>query len=128
MPKTHPLALRERILSHVQEGYSHRKTAEHFKVSIKSVNDLIILYKETGKLTPRPFDGRKGTGKLEPYKAWLKERITEKNDITLDELVLDLKDKFDLTVHRWTVCRMLHRLGLSHKKRQYLPKNNGDPI
>lgn len=124
MPKVYPLELRRRVVAHVEEGHSHRSTATHFKVSVKFVNDMVKLKRETGSLAPRAFPGQKGRGKLEPYKNWLKERIQTKGDITLDQLVLELHEQFDVTVHRWTVCRVLHQLGLSHKKRQFWHRSN----
>ena len=39
MPKPHPIELRERVVAHVEAGHSHRKTASHFRVSVKFVND-----------------------------------------------------------------------------------------
>lgn len=119
MPKTHPIEIRERVVAHVEEGHSHRSTAARFQVSIKFVNDMIKLKRETGRLLPRSFAVRKGCGKLEPHKDWLRARVDAKGDITLDELAVELKEQLGVDVHRWTVCRMLHQLGLSHKKRQY---------
>ena len=119
MPKIHPLALRERVVAHVLEGHTHRATAAHFKVSVKFVNDMVKLKRETGNLSPRPIPGQKGRGKLEPHKNWLRHRVSQKADITLDQLARELKENFNLDVHRWTVCRVLHQLGLSHKKNNF---------
>ena len=128
MPTIHPLALRTRVVAHVEEGHSHRASAARFKVSVKFVNDMIKLKRETGNLHPRPIVGRKGHGKLEPFKAWLQDRVAAQSDITLDQLVLELKEGFDVDVHRWSVCRVLHRFGLSHKKRLYTLKNKTEAM
>jgi hypothetical protein len=37
------MALRERVVACVLEEYSHRTTAARFQVSVKFVNDMIIL-------------------------------------------------------------------------------------
>ncbi len=124
MPKFHPIELRERVVAHVEAGHTHRATAAHFNVSIKFVNDMVKLKRETGRLARKPQPGLKGRGKLEPFKDWLAKRVEEKGDITLDQLSHELRDNFNLEVHRWTVGRMLHQLGLSHKKRHFTPKNN----
>ena len=124
MPKIHPLALRERVVAHVHEGHTHRATAKHFKVSIKFVNDMIKLMRETGSLVHKPIPGPKGQGKLAPYHDWLGKRIAQQPDITLAQLALELQEQFDVDVRAWSICRVLHKLGLSHKKRQYLPKNS----
>lgn len=124
MPKAHPIELRERVVAHVKEGHRHRATAAHFRVSIKFVNDMVKLKRETGSLAAKPVGNRRGTGKLEPYKDWVRERIEERGDITTTELSLGLKEEFDLEVHSWSVGRLLHRLGLSHKKRPFTPKSS----
>jgi transposase len=124
MPKFHPIELRERVVAHVEEGHTHRATARHFKVSVKFVNDMIILKRQTGSLARKAQPGMKGRGKLEPYKTWLQKRVTQQGDITLDQLARELKDQFNLDVHRWSICRVLHQINLSHKKRRFLPESN----
>jgi len=128
MPKFHPIELRERVVAHVEEGHSHRATAAHFKVSIKFVNDMVKLKRETGSLQRRPQPGLAGRGKLEPYKGWLRTRVHEQGDITLDQLARELKEQFDLEVHRWSVGRVLHQMKLSHKKRRFMPANSAVPM
>lgn len=128
MAKAHPIELRERVVSHVEEGHTHRSTAVHFRVSIKFVNDMVKLKRETGSLLAKPVGNRRGSGKLEPYKDWVRSRIEEKGDITTTELSLGLKETFDLDVYAWSVSRLLHRLGLSHKKRHFTPKSNSVPM
>ena len=43
MGKPHPVELRERVVTFVDEGHSHRAAAVHFRVSPRFVNDMIIL-------------------------------------------------------------------------------------
>ncbi len=124
MPKPHPIELRERVVAHVEEGHTHRATAGHFKVSIKFVNDMVKLKRETGSLAPRHNPGNTGHGKLAPYKDWIRKRVEQKRDITLRQLCLELKEEFDLKVNRSPVGQMLHSLGLSHKKRHFMPRNS----
>lgn len=124
MPYSHPLALRERVVAHVEEGHTHRATAKHFQVSIKFVNDMVKLKRETGSLIGKGYPGKKGQGKLELHKVWLRARIAEQDDITLDQLARELKEQFDPDVRRWSVGRVLRQLGLSHKKRHSMPENN----
>lgn len=124
MPKFHPIELRERVVAHVEEDHTHRATAKHFRVSIKFVNDMVKLKRQTGSLARKPQLGMKGRGKLEPYKTWLQKRVTQQGDITLDQLARELKDQFNLDVHRWSICRVLHQMNMSHKKRHFLPASN----
>jgi len=117
MGRPHPMALRERVVACVEEGYSHRTTAARFRVSVKFVNDMIILKRETGGLAPRVQGNGGGHGKLEAVKVSIGKRMTEKPDLTLDDLVTELAEHHGITIHRVSVWRLLRGLGLTHKKR-----------
>ncbi len=54
MGKAHPVELRVRVISFVEEGYGHREAARHFRVSPKFVNDMVKLKRETGGLLAKP--------------------------------------------------------------------------
>lgn len=116
MGKPHPMELRMRVVAFVEEGNTHRATAAHFRVSIKFVNDMVNLKRETGSLEPKP-QGRRGHGKLSGVKDWVRARIAIKPDTTLDELRIALHREHGIEVHRSSVGDLLRRLGLSHKKR-----------
>ena len=115
MGKSHPVELRSRVITFVEAGHGHREAARHFFVSPKFVNDLVILKRETGALAPRR-QGNHAIGKLTPYDGWLRERLAVKGDLTLDEIVVEMATEHGVSVHRGSVGRWLHRLGLSHKK------------
>jgi transposase len=115
MGRPHPVELRERVVAFVEEGNGHREAGRHFRVSPKFVNDMVRLKRGTGGLAPKP-QGNPGRGKLVGVADWVRRRIAGKGDITLDELVVELSEHHGLTVHRSSVGRLLHRLGLSHKK------------
>ncbi len=76
---------------------------------------MVRLKCETGGLAPKR-QGSRGRGKLAGIADWVRRRISGKGDLTLDELVVELRAYHGLTVHRSSVGRLLHRLGLSHKK------------
>lgn len=115
MGKSHPIALRSRVVAFVEDGHSHREAARHFRVSPRFVNNLVILKRETGSLSPRR-QGHVGGGKLNAHGDWVRQRLDENGELTLDELCLDLAGR-GVIVHRSNVARLLHRLGLSHKKK-----------
>ncbi len=48
MGKPHPVELRERVVGFVKEGHTHRAAAARFRVSVRFVNDMVILKRETG--------------------------------------------------------------------------------
>lgn len=115
MGKPHPMALRERVVEHVEKGHSHRETARVFTVSVSFVNKMVKLREETGSLAPKQ-QGNRRAGKLAPYASWVRGRLKEQCDLTLDEIRLELETEHGLRVHRASVGYWLHRLGLSHKK------------
>ncbi len=61
------MALRERVVAFVGDGHSHRAAAAHFRVSVKFVNDMVILKREAGSPMPRTQGNGGGHGKLPPY-------------------------------------------------------------
>ena len=115
MGKPHPMALRERVIAFVEEGHSHREASGHFRVSPRFVNNLVKLNAATGSLEPRRQGLGFGGGKLAPHAAFVRGRLDEAGELTLDELCAELEMR-GVSVHRSNVGRLLHRLGLSHKK------------
>ena len=77
---------------------------------------MIKLRRETGGLDPKPQGNQGGCGKLSDLAGWVRARLAERGDLTLDELRLELEQAQGVTVHRSSVGHWLHRLGLSHKK------------
>lgn len=116
MGKPHPVELRERVVDFVEEGHTHRAAAAHFRVSVRFVNDMVILKRETGSLQPRQ-QGHGGTNsKLRAHEDWVRQRLDQNGELTLDELVRELAGR-GVEVHRSSVGRFLGQLGLSHKKK-----------
>ncbi|KAF0159077.1 MAG: ISSpo6 transposase orf A [Rhodocyclaceae bacterium] len=111
------MALRQRVVAFVEEGHRHRSAAAQFRVSIKFVNDMVLLKRRTGGLEPKPQGNGGGHGKLSGVTDWIEGRITEKRDLTLDELVVELREAHGVEAHRVSVWRRLRGLGLTHKKR-----------
>ena len=115
MGKPHPMEIRSRVIAFVEEGHGHREAARHFRVSPRFVNDMVILKRESGGLLPQA-QGNHAEGKLAPYATWLRGRLVQKGDLTLDEIVGEMAAVHGVSVHRGSVGKWLHRLGLSHKK------------
>ena len=76
----------------MEEGNRHRATAAHFRVSIKFVNDMGKLKRDTGSLEPNEpkLQGRRDHGKLVASHEWIRGKIDDKPDVTLDGLVCAL--------------------------------------
>jgi transposase len=109
------MELRSRVIAFVEEGRGHREAARHFRVSPKFVNDMVILKRESGGLVPRE-QGNHAEGKLARYAGWVRDRLAVKGDLTLDEISAELHATHGVSVHRASVGKWLHRLGISHKK------------
>ena len=116
MGKPLPMELRQRVVEFVEEGHSHRTAAAQFRVSVKFVNDMVLLKKATGALRAKPQGNGGGHGKLAGVADWIARRITEKRCLTLDELVVELREGHGVEAHRVSVWRHLRSLGLTHKK------------
>ena len=93
MGKPHPMALRERVASFVNEGNSNREAARHFRVSPRFVNDLMKLKAETGSLAARRQGHGAGGGKLGAHAAFVRERARANGEVTLDELCVALEGR-----------------------------------
>ena len=115
MGKPHPMELRMRVVAFVKQGNSHREASRHFRVSPRFVNNMIILEQSSGSLTP-PRQGHPLGSKLTEHSEWIAERLAQNGDLTLDELCVELAER-GVNVHRATVGRFLHQLGLSNKKK-----------
>jgi len=98
-------------------GSSAMANTAQFRVSIKFVNDMVILKRTTGSLAAKKQGNGGGHGKLSGVASWTLRRIREKRDLTLDELVVDLREVQGIEAHRVPVWRHLRGLGLTHKKR-----------
>ena len=116
MGKLLSVALCQRIVAFVEEGHSHRSAAARFRVSVKFASDMVLLKRRTGSLDPRPQGNGGGHGKLAGVAGWIERRIREKRDLTLDELVVELRDGHGIEAHRVSVWRHLRTLGLTQKK------------
>jgi transposase len=115
------MALRLRVVEFVEEGHSHRSAAARFRVSVRFVNDMVILKRETGALHPRAQGNGGGHGKLKIVTDSIRRRLVEQPDLTLDDLVVELADRHGITIHRVSVWRFLRVLGLTHKKKTCKP-------
>lgn len=115
MGKPHPIELRERVVAFVNEGNSHREAARHFRVSPRFVNNMMILHRSSGCLAAARQGHPPGSVKLLAHGDWVREQMSARGETTLDELCVALAER-GIEVHRATVGRFLHRLGLSNKK------------
>ena len=120
MGRPHPLELRERVVWYVERGHSHRAVARRFMVSVRFVNNMVILKRKTGCLAPKR-QGNLGWGKLTGHEDWVRDRVVANGDLTLEALRDELAER-GVEVHVSSVARLLQRLGFSHKKKCFGPR------
>ena len=76
----------------------------------------MLLKCATGSLEAKPQGNGGRHGKLAGVAGWIRRRIMEKRDLTLDELVIELRAEHGVETHRTSVWRHLRGLVLTHKK------------
>jgi transposase len=115
---TAPLSqdLRERIARSVEAGSSARAAAERFAVSASAAIKLMQRVRQTGSPAPAQIGGHRRPI-LEPYADTLRALATSEPGITLKEMRDALHARGIVVKALSTIADMLHRLGLSHKKR-----------
>ena len=82
MPRAYSLDLRTRVVGYVDAGHSRHSAAAHFGVSVSFVVNLLRAWRDTGRLGPSPWGGRRHS-KLDPHRAFLLARLAEREDITM---------------------------------------------
>ena len=108
--------LRERIVRAVDGGGSVRAAAKRFEVSPSAAIKLVERVRETGSMAPGKVGGHRRPV-LEPHAATVRALAMVKGGTTLKEIRAGLNARGIQVKALSTVADMLHRLGLSHKKR-----------
>jgi transposase len=115
MPKPLSNDLRERVVAFVEAGYSRRGAAAHFRVSPSFVVNLMALFRRTGSIVAKPRGGRRHA-KLDPYREFIVERVSERADITMPELANELAAATGTRAEPSSLSRWLIRNGYRFKK------------
>jgi transposase len=110
MAKTYSMDLRERVWRYVAAGHSCRATAAHFSTSVSFVVRLMRLLHKTGSLVAKPRGGLRHA-KLAPHATFLLSRVAETPDVTMPELVVELKLR-GVSVDPASISHFLLRNGL----------------
>jgi transposase len=107
--------LRERVVRFVDSGRSRHAAAAHFAVSVSFVVNLMRACRTTGSVAPKPSGGRRHS-KLDPHRAFLLARVTERSDITMPELAAELEAASGTRADPASISRWLIRNGYRFKK------------
>ena len=116
MSKALSLDLRNRVLSAVSEGMSHRAAAARFGVSAASVSRWRALEREQGDARPKALGGDRRSGRIEAQRGVILGLLEENRDMPIEELRAALGDR-DLTFSYGSIQRFLVRHGITRKKR-----------
>lgn len=114
MATPYSLDLRERVVAAVAAGMSRRAAADHYQVGIATAIRWVAQVKRTGSAAALPMGGRKPFT-LAQQADWIGQRIAEKPDITVRELLAELHER-KVDVSYYGVWNFLDRSGLSFKK------------
>lgn len=116
MGRSYSLDLRERVVARVAGGQSRRGAAEDLAVSPSFSVKLMARHERTGSLAPAPQGRPPGTGKLDPYRAFIIGRVKERPDITMPELASELAACHGVEADPASLSRFLCKAGFSYKK------------
>ncbi len=116
MSRALSLDLRERVLTAVALGASHRQAAERFGVSAASVSRWRALARVQGDARPRALGGDRRSGRIEAHKATILAELERVPDISIEELRRALAVK-GLVFGFGTLQRFFARHRITRKKR-----------
>ncbi len=113
---TRPLSndLRKRVVGAIETGESCRSVAARFGVAVSSAVKWSQRYRATGSVAPGKMGGHRKRV-LEPYRAFIVERINQMPHLTLHGLK-DEPASRGVKVSHDTVWQFLRREGLRFKK------------
>lgn len=114
MTRPYSTDLRERVVVAVEGDASCRAVAERFGVAVSTVVKWSQRYRATGSVAPGKMGGHRRPV-LEPYRAFIVERIERTPHLTLHRLKDELA-AHGMKVSHNTVWQFLRREGLSFKK------------
>ena len=113
MPKPYSIDLRDRVIEDVATGASRREAAERYGLSPSVVVIWVQRFEETGSVAAKPSGG--STSPLEKHAEFLLGLMTERPDMTLDEIVAAMR-KRRIAGSRSAVWRFFARRNISFKK------------
>src|SRR5258707_15684371 len=91
MPKPYSIDLRGRVIEDVATGASRREAAERFGLSLSVVVIWVQRFEETGSVAAKPSGG--STSPLERHAEFLLRLLSERPDMTLDEIVAAMRKR-----------------------------------
>jgi transposase len=107
------LDLRKRVVAAYDRGEgSQAVLAKRFRMSLRTVERLVRLRRETGSVAPKPHGGGQIAKVRGVTEERLKRAVAETPDASLDEL----RDRCRVKGSRMCIFRALKRLAITRKK------------
>jgi transposase len=118
---------RKIVAAYESTEYSQRAVAALFGVSPATVRNLVRRKREAGSPDALPHSGGKAASLDDSARTFVRAKVKQTNDVTLEELVQGVARKHKKRVSLSTMCRVLQALGLPRKKRRSTPRS-GTPL
>ena len=118
--------LRVRFCRALDRGLSARAAARLLEVSAATGVRWATAWRTHGSMEPGKVGGHMRP-LLEGERDWLLARIEQKKDLTLQELLAELRDERGVEVCCDTLWRYLKRCGKTFKKRRSSPRSRTAP-
>ena len=115
MPKPYSADLRGRVIAAVEAGESRRAAAARFGISPSAAIKWTRRARLTGSIEPKRMGGHRPFA-LAPHRTWVLSRLTDKPDLTLRALVVELADE-GVKISDYAVWNFLRREGVTFKKK-----------
>lgn len=115
MAKAYSRDLRERVVAAVGQGRSRHAVAKLFHLSASAVIKWTKRFDSTGSVAAKPMGGVRRDA-LGDQRSWLRARLTEKPDLTLEALRSELAER-GLQVSVWTIWNFCRSEKLTFKKK-----------
>jgi transposase len=122
--KPYSMDLRLKIFQACERGVgSQRAVAEWFGVSLSFVEKLLIQFRSTGNVEPKPHGGGTPSRIDAAAQLRLQQWLQEQPDLTLVELADRLNHTLGIPISVTRLCRILKQLDVPRKKRRSTPRS-----
>lgn len=120
MSKALSIDFRDRVLTAVAGGLSHRAAGDRFGVSAASVSRWRALERDQGNARPKALGGDRRSARIETHKRLILSLVEETSDITIEELRRALGER-GLLFGYGSIQRFFKRHRITRKKRPRTP-------
>ena len=115
--------LRQRVVTAIEGGLTHRGAAERFSVAVSTAGNWHRLWRATGSARPGK-QGQPGGSKLDAFEAPILAMVAADPDIALHEIAERLAHEHGVRVVPSTVWLFFEKRGITFKKRRRMLRNS----